>query len=73
VLVPPDDPPSLCRRLCELMADPSRGSQIGSAARAEAHSRYSFKRMIETFDRLYVRELTVRGVLSATQPQLAAS
>jgi L-malate glycosyltransferase len=73
LLVQPDDPPALCRRICELMADPSRASQIGSAARAEAQSRYSFERMVEAFDRLYLRELTARGVLSDAQPQLAAS
>jgi L-malate glycosyltransferase len=73
LLVPPDDPPALCRRICELMANPARGSQIGEAARAEVQSRYSFDRMVEAFDQLYLRELTARGVRPDAQPQLAAS
>jgi len=73
LLVPPDNPPALCRGICELMANPARAAQIGSAARVEAHARYSFDRMVDAFDRLYLRELTARGVLSNAQPQLAAS
>src|SRR5207249_979596 len=47
LLVAPDDPPALCRRICELMAHPARASQLGAAARAEASSRYSFDRMVD--------------------------
>ena len=73
LLVAPDNPPALCRRICELMANPARASQIGAAARAEALARYSFDRMVDAFDRLYLRELTARGALPDAQPQLAAS
>ena len=72
-LVAPNDPPALCRRICELMANPQRALQLGAAARAEASSRYSFDRMVDAFDRLYLRALAARGLLSGAQPQLAAS
>jgi glycosyltransferase involved in cell wall biosynthesis len=73
LLVRPDDPASLAARLCDVMLDAPFASRLGEAARAEAHARYSFDRMVDSFDRLYVHELTARGVLSAAQPQLAAS
>jgi glycosyltransferase involved in cell wall biosynthesis len=73
LLVPPDDPASLCARLSLLMTDSSLGSRIGDAARAEARAHYSFDRMVTAFDRLYVNELARRGALTSGQPQLAAS
>jgi L-malate glycosyltransferase len=73
LLVPADDPASLCARLVRLMADSSLGSRLGDAARSEAHSRYSFDRMVAEIDRLYVHELARRGALPAERPQLAAS
>jgi L-malate glycosyltransferase len=73
LLVPPDDPASLCTCLLRLMADSSLGSRIGEAARVEAHSRYSFDRMVAELDHLYVNELARRGALPVEKPQLAAS
>jgi len=58
--VPADDPASLCARLVRLMADSSLGSRLGDAARSEAHSRYSFDRMVAELDRLYANELARR-------------
>ena len=73
LLVPPDDPASLCTCLLRLMADSSIGSRMGAAARGEAHARYSFDRMVADLDRLYVNELARRGALPVENPQLAAS
>jgi glycosyltransferase involved in cell wall biosynthesis len=63
----------LAERLCQLMADPSRGGRIGDAARREVASRFSFDRMVAAFEQVYVDELTRRGVIGARQPQWAAS
>jgi hypothetical protein len=48
-------------------------SRLGAAARAEAHSRYSFDRMIAAFESLYLTELARQGVTVPTQPELATS
>ena len=49
------------------------GTGVGSAARVEAASRYSFDRMVAAFDDLYVTQLTRRGVIAAGTLRLAAS
>lgn len=73
LLVPPGDAHALADRLCRLMNDPAFASRLGGAARAEAHARYSFDRMVAAFELLYLTELTRRGVIETGQPQLAAS
>jgi glycosyltransferase involved in cell wall biosynthesis len=73
LLVPAGDPPALADRLCRLMADPALAARLGDAARADAHARYSFERMVAAFERLYLGELTRRGVIAAHEPQWAAS
>ena len=73
LLVPPDDPISLARSVCRLMDDPVFAERLGEAARAEAQARYSFERMVEAFEFIYLTELTRRGVLETRQPQWAAS
>jgi len=55
------------------MADPARAARLGEAARTEAQGRYSFDRMVAGFERLYLTELTRRGVVAHGAPQLAAS
>jgi glycosyltransferase involved in cell wall biosynthesis len=73
LLVPPGDARVLADRLCRLMSDPALASRLGDAARAKAHTCYSFDRMVAAFESLYLVELARRGVLEAGQPQLAAS
>jgi glycosyltransferase involved in cell wall biosynthesis len=73
LLAAPGDAPALADRLCRLMNDPALASRLGDAARAKAHARYSFDRMVAAFESLYLTELARRGVLEAGQPQLAAS
>jgi glycosyltransferase involved in cell wall biosynthesis len=72
LLVPAGDPHALADRLRLLLIDPARATRLGDAARAEAHARYSFDRMVAAFDALYVAELTRRGLIAAGQAQLAA-
>ena len=73
LLTPPDDPRSLADRITTLMADPALAASLGAAARAEAASRYSFERMVASFDGLYSSELRRRGIVRVPSPQLAAS
>jgi glycosyltransferase involved in cell wall biosynthesis len=73
LLAPAGDPGALADRLCRLMADPALGTRLAVAARVEAEGRYSFDRMVTTFESLYLTELARRGVVAARQPQLAAS
>jgi len=57
LLVPPTDPEALAGALRWLIDDPARASSIGNAARADVHQRYSFDRMIASFEDLYVSGL----------------
>jgi L-malate glycosyltransferase len=73
LLTPQGDPKALADRLCRLMNDPAFAARLGDAARTEAQARYSFDRMVASFESLYLTELARRGVLESGQPQLAAS
>jgi len=73
LLVPPGEPQPLADRVCRLMADPVLASRLGAAARDEARARFSFDRMVSAFERLYLEELTRRGIVAAHEPQWAAS
>ena len=63
LLVPPTDPEGLAAALRSLIDDPARAASIGEAARAEVHQRYSFDRMIASFEDLY--ESGLQGRVSA--------
>ena len=73
LLTPPGDPRALADRITTLMADGAFAVSLGAAARAEAARRYSFDRMVASFDTLYLSQLTRRGVVRAPSPQLATS
>ena len=57
LLVPPSDPGALAAAIESLVADPARAAQIGAAAREDVASRYSFDRMVHTFEDLYLTQL----------------
>lgn len=65
LLVPPDDSQALAERICRLMADAPLALRIATSARARAQARYSFDRMVASFEALYASELARRGVLQA--------
>jgi glycosyltransferase involved in cell wall biosynthesis len=73
MLVPPGDARALADSLCRVIAEPPLATRLGDAARAEAHARYSFDRMVGAFQQVYLTELARRGVVVAGQPELAAS
>ena len=62
LLVPPGDPEALAAALRSLIASPERAAALGAAARAEVRRRYSFDRMVSSFEQLYYGGL--RGSVS---------
>jgi len=73
LLVPAGDPRALADQVCRLMADAGLGVRLGSAGRTMVEGRFSFDRMVDAFERVYLTELTRRGVVPAPHVQLAAS
>jgi glycosyltransferase involved in cell wall biosynthesis len=65
LMVPAGDARELAEHICELMADPSLGTRLGSAARARVQRQFSFERMVATVENLYANELARRGVVLA--------
>jgi glycosyltransferase involved in cell wall biosynthesis len=57
LLVPPRDPEALVAALRSLVEAPARGFALGRAARAEVQQRYSFDRMVSSFEDLYLSML----------------
>jgi len=60
VLVPPADPAALARAIEALADDPRRADALGIAARAAAESTFSFDRMVQACEQLYLDELAQR-------------
>jgi glycosyltransferase involved in cell wall biosynthesis len=66
VLVPADDPPALASAIESLVLSPARAAAMGSAAREEVARRYSFDRMVRSFEDLFLTSLEMpRGVSQA--------
>ena len=56
-LVPPGDPKALAAALTRLLDDPRRSAEFGAAGRRKIEQNYSFDRMIEQMETLYLTEL----------------
>jgi L-malate glycosyltransferase len=66
LLVPPDDPAALASAIESLVVSPARAAAIGAAARDEVARRYSFDRMVRSFEDLFLSQLgTPRRVSQA--------
>ncbi len=61
-LVPPDDAAALASAIGGLTDDPARALALGRAARAVVRQRYSFDRMVGSFEDLYRSGLRAAGV-----------
>lgn len=59
-LVPPGDPAALGDALLDMVEHPDRAADFGRAGRRTIEERYSFERMVEQFEDLYLRELPLR-------------
>jgi glycosyltransferase involved in cell wall biosynthesis len=68
LLAPPDDAPALAERICRVMGDPLLAARLASCARARVRARFSFDRMVASFEGLYLSELTRRGVVPSAAP-----
>jgi glycosyltransferase involved in cell wall biosynthesis len=63
MLVPPGDPGALAEAILELVDDPARAAVLGRAARSSVQARYSFERMVASFEHIYLSELAARGAI----------
>ena len=57
LLVPPDDARALAETIGGLVSAPARAAALGAAARDEVARRYSFERMVRSFEDLYLSQL----------------
>ncbi len=65
LLLPPDRPDALACQICRVLEDEALANRLGMSARADAHARYSFERMVAQFERLYLTELARRRFVPA--------
>ena len=73
ILVAADDRAAVAQALRNLIDDPARAAALGRAARETIQSRFSFNRMVSSFEDLYL-ELLHRGApRTAPSTQLTAS
>ena len=68
LLVPPGDADAFAAALHSLIADAARASALGRAARADVQQRYSFERMVASFEHLYLSGLRRR--VSESSPRM---
>jgi glycosyltransferase involved in cell wall biosynthesis len=61
LLVPPGDPGALSDALVRLLTDSGLSQRLGTAARATIARRFSFERMVDAFERLYIGEMKRRS------------
>ena len=57
ILVPPCDPETLASAIRSVIDNPAVAQRLGASARAEVSGRYSFERMVSSFEALYDQEL----------------
>lgn len=69
LLVDPVDAAALAASIRSLVDDPARARAMGTAARADVLSRYSFERMVGAFSDLYDHELQARRSVPARAAQ----
>jgi glycosyltransferase involved in cell wall biosynthesis len=67
LVVPPRDPAAMAAAALSLLADPSRRSAMGEAARLRVIEQFTLRQTIDTFRAIYL-ELSVRGTLRLSDP-----
>ena len=71
LLVAPEDPDALATALRRIFTDRALAARLGRSARAHVHQRYSFERMVASFEELYLTGLAARSVSGAQRAQAA--
>jgi glycosyltransferase involved in cell wall biosynthesis len=71
LLFEPGDADALADALAGLLCDRARAARLGDAARDEVTARYSFERMVRTFEDLYLAGLPARARSRAHRAQAA--
>lgn len=69
LLVEPGNSGQLAAAIRQLLGDRQQAAGLGGAARAEVLQRYSFDRMVQAFEDLYLAGLPVRSVSGARRTQ----
>jgi glycosyltransferase involved in cell wall biosynthesis len=72
VLVAPDDRTALGGAIVRILGDRPLAASLGAAARAHVRARYSFERMVEAFDHIYLETLRARGLVDRQPEPLLA-
>jgi glycosyltransferase involved in cell wall biosynthesis len=73
LLVPPDDPAALANAMAACLDRPSDAARRARAALRVVRAQYSFDRMVESFETLYLAELEVRRPLGPAHARFGAS
>ena len=73
LLTPPGDARALGQAIVRVMTEPGLSPRLGRAARAAVEARYSFDRMVTSFDACYTACLAARGVPASGPVGLAVS
>jgi L-malate glycosyltransferase len=73
VLTPPDNRDALIAALRNLVENPARAAALGQSARDTIASRFSFTRMVSSFEDLYLDLLQHKAPRTAPSTQLTAS
>jgi L-malate glycosyltransferase len=71
LLVAPENPDALATALRRIFTDRAFAARLGRSARAHVHQRYSFERMVASFEELYLAGLGARSVSGAHRAQAA--
>jgi glycosyltransferase involved in cell wall biosynthesis len=65
-LIPPDDPRAMAGAVLDVMSDATRARAMGAAARAFVEERFSFDRMAQAFEQLYLDQIAARAPIGGT-------
>jgi glycosyltransferase involved in cell wall biosynthesis len=73
LLVPARDAAALASAIDRLVAQPTLAASLGESARRHVRDRYSFDRMVASFEHLYLTELHARVPVAANNAALTVS
>lgn len=71
LLVPPENADALATALRRLFTEPELATRLGESGQTQVRQRYSFERMVASFEELYTAGLAARQISSAQRAQAA--